>query len=155
MRCFQLLVVLLLIAGCASSRVETGQSPSIDAEVPADAVAGGALPEGISGLEGLSPFTAQLDGVDFVLGVDEAGSVRYVETRDPKFVTPDKIGARTTVTDLMDGVGKGKVGMQVRILPGGRSAFTLRSGWSAVLPPSDRLETGSRVEWVFLLSAAV
>lgn len=160
MRHLSLLALATLLAGCASTQPRTAQHPSLDDRLPQDAEARGDLPRDVfAGLADLRPFTVERDGIEFVIGVNDDDRVRYIETRDLSFTTPEGIGTRTTLPDFLRlGNEKGAfVSTEFEMTPDGRTVFALRSGWLAVLPDSDRLRaTGAdaKVEWVCLISTA-
>ena len=71
-------------------------------------------------------FRVRLEEVDYVVAFNDSGIVKYIDTRDSAFMTPEGVTTRSTLADVLE-----RGGEEVGRLPGWCYVSPLPSGWNA------------------------
>ena len=154
MRIFLVTMLVLLAMGCSDSR-QTSVAPIPSVPAIGDSVRATnarAVPNTIimtASSQTRHQYNLTISGVDFVLGVNDDGIVRYISTDRVKVKTPEGI----CVGDSYKSVTQ-RVGVQAVAEPGWAYHVELPSGWRAAFVQGDSMTEGklapdARVRWLF------
>jgi hypothetical protein len=73
-------------------------------------------------------WVTRVDGIEYELGVDDSGYVKYIQALDTAFVTPEGLSVRNTLEDVRDFTEE-----EIVCYRGWLCYVRLPSGWKAVI----------------------
>ena len=115
---------------CVAAAAGFGCAAKLPALSPGSAVPEGARKTGVAILVSPAQFQEgwawRFDGVDYSLGVDDRGAVRFLSTRSTKVMTKEGVHVGQSFSDVQR-----VEGMRVVAWPGWGYVVELPSGWNA------------------------